>query len=110
MTEGEVGLLHVDTEGGALTGLMPFHPTTYTVKWVKRNGVVEKEFQIQGETEPRYSDSFTQILGLSIDGMFAACRQWCFFSVDPTLGGDGDRGHEHHGQGPTHGRSCDAKG
>jgi len=69
VTEQECGLLHVETEGGALIGLMPYHPSNYAVKWVARGGIVEKQFLLQGETEPRYSDSFTQIVGLSMDGL-----------------------------------------
>jgi HK97 family phage portal protein len=69
VSEGEVGLIHVDNAAGSLMGLMPVHPTTYTVKWVKEGDVVRKQFMVQGESVPRYDDSFTQILGLSLDGM-----------------------------------------
>src|SRR5690348_5623080 len=69
ISEGEVGLDHINAQSGALVGLMPLHPSTYTAKWVKKDGVVMKEFQIQGQNEPKYSDSFTQILGMSVDGL-----------------------------------------
>ncbi len=68
VTEQECGLRHVRTTGGALIGLMPYHPSTYTVKWSK-TVPFEKEFSITGEQQPIYSDTFTQIVGLSVDGL-----------------------------------------
>ncbi len=69
VTEQECGLLHVINGAGALIGLMPWHPSTYQVKWVKRGGITQKEFTLQNTQEPYYSDSFTQIVGLSLDGL-----------------------------------------
>jgi len=69
VTEQECGLLHVENGAGSLVGLMPYHPSNYTVKWVRRGGIVEKEFTLNGEQAPRYSDTFTQIVGLSTDGL-----------------------------------------
>jgi HK97 family phage portal protein len=77
VTEQECGLLHVETEGGALIGLMPHHPSTYTPRWVVRNGIVEKDFELLNQTERdplgqswhRTQDQFTQIVGLSMDGL-----------------------------------------
>lgn len=69
VTEQECGLLHIFTTSGALVGLMPVHPSNYTVKWVARDGIVEKEFQLSNESGFRYSDTFTQIVGMSTDGL-----------------------------------------
>jgi HK97 family phage portal protein len=69
VSEGECGLLHVQNGVGNLAGLMPVHPTTYTVKWVRSGDGVVKQYQVQGESVPRHDDNFTQILGLSLDGL-----------------------------------------
>lgn len=69
VTEQECGLLHVTNNAGALIGLMPVHPNVYSVKWIKGEEGIGRQFQLAGENEPRHSDTFTQILGLSLDGL-----------------------------------------
>lgn len=69
VSEGEVGLDHVYNNAGTLIGLMPYHPSSYTAKWLPTSDGITKIFQIQEQNRVRTSDNFTQILGLTLDGL-----------------------------------------
>jgi len=69
VSQGEVGLYHLYSQGGALIGLWPMSRQTYTVT-VLKDGT--REFKVDiggGKTETHTQDTFTQILGLSLDGV-----------------------------------------
>jgi HK97 family phage portal protein len=68
MTEGECGLIHVFTEAGTLCGLVPVSPTSYTV--APSGGGRRYQVQMSDGQPQSYDDSnFTQILGMSLDGV-----------------------------------------
>lgn len=69
VSQGEVGLYHLYSQGGALIGLWPMSRMGYTVELLKDG---TREFKVSvggGKTETHTQDTFTQILGLSLDGV-----------------------------------------
>ncbi len=69
LTMGESGLLHLPNANGGLAGFLPVAPQSYTVKWGDDG---KKRFQVtfgNGIEKVFTSDEFTQIMGISTDGL-----------------------------------------
>ena len=67
LTHGEVGLVHVYNNAGAIIGLWPVHPANFMVRWTGN----EKEYQLTvggGQQQTLTGDQFTHIMGLTLDG------------------------------------------
>ncbi len=68
VTQGECGLIHVYTAGGALCGFWPVNRAQYTVT---RKGAT-RHYRVNmgnGLYEDHTDEDFTQIVGLSLDGV-----------------------------------------
>jgi HK97 family phage portal protein len=68
VTEGECGLIHILTEGGALAGLWPVHPSSYQVELRGATRVFKVQLS-NGQFEDHDDSDFTQILSMSLDGI-----------------------------------------
>jgi len=71
LTMGEFGLVHLPTESGGIGGFLPVAPQSYQVKW-GADGL--KHFQVtfgDGQRRDFTSETFTQVMGLSMDGLRA---------------------------------------
>jgi HK97 family phage portal protein len=71
LTMGEAGLLHLVNGNGGMAGFLPIAPQSYDVTW-GADGL--KHFAVtfgDGQLKHFTSDEFTQIMGLSTDGLRA---------------------------------------
>ena len=69
VSQGECGLYHVYSAGGALMGLFPMARTQYTVDMQKGGTRTFKVNVGNGKIEDHDESTFTQVLGLSLDGV-----------------------------------------
>lgn len=70
---GNAYLLHLMTEGGALSGLFPIHPSMVTPEWVcnASGEITGKQFKMSvgGQTIVKTDAEMTQIMGLGTDAL-----------------------------------------
>lgn len=85
VTAGEVGLPHVHDVSGALIGLIPFGPQTYTPRWEGGRRIFK--VTVSDGKQLDFGDGcdnaidgrcFTQILGPSLDGLRGLSAMWLF--------------------------------
>ncbi len=69
VSQGECGLLHVRNEAGGLVGLWPVSRSAYKVELQADGSRLFEVSQVNGPPKPLTEGDFTQILGLSLDGV-----------------------------------------